>query len=97
MADGYAFRMQYTANFEQATAEFDSSAEHALTLYQDGEGKPVELDQGMGYDHEIAYFLDCVKNNRKPETVTCIDAANAVRLVEAEVQSVRSGGRVTLD
>lgn len=97
MADGYAFRMQYTANFENATAEFDSSAEHALTVAQGGEIEPIDLKDGMGYDYEIAYFLDCVRNNRQPETVTMQDAANAVRLIEAEVQSVRSGTPVTLD
>ena len=96
MANGYAFRMQYTANFEQATAEFDSSAEHALMLARAGESKPVELEEGMGYDHEIAYFLDCVRNNRRPQIVTMQDAANAVRLIEAEVQSVRSGTPVPL-
>lgn len=96
MADGYAFRMQYTANFEQATAEFDSSAEHALTLAQGGESNPVDLEEGMGYDHEIAYFLDCVRNNRQPQAVTMQDAANAVRLIEAEVQSVKSGAPVPL-
>ena len=97
MADGYAFRMQYTANFENATAEFDSGADDPLTLAQGGESKPVELEDGMGYDHEIAYFLDCVRHNKQPEIVTMQDAANAVRLIEAEVQSVRSGTAVTLD
>ncbi|MEM9346968.1 MAG: Gfo/Idh/MocA family oxidoreductase [Planctomycetota bacterium] len=96
MADGFAFRMQYIANFENATAEFDSTAEHALTLAQEGQTKPIELEDGMGYDHEIAYFLDCVRNNRQPEVVTMQDAANAVRLIEAEVQSVKTGAAVPL-
>lgn len=97
MADGYAFCMQYTANFENATAEFDSNSDHPLRLYKDGETENIELEDGMGYDHEIAYFLDCVRNNRQPEIVTMHDAANAVRLIEAEVESVRSGVTVTLD
>lgn len=97
MAEGFDFRMQYMVNFEKATASFDSSADDALVLSEDGETKPVELIAGMGYDFEIAYFLDCIRNNYKPKTVTMRDAAEAVRLIEAEVQSVRSGGRVTLD
>lgn len=96
MAQGYEFSMRYTANFERATAVFDSSAEHALTLFESGEAKPIDLDSQMGYDIEIAYFLDCVANNRKPQAVTMRDAAEAVRLIEAEVQSVRSGGSVSL-
>lgn len=97
MADGYAFCMQYSANFEKASAEFDSNSDQPLKLYQDGQANPVELPEGMGYDHEIAYFLDCVKNNRQPQIVTMQDAANAVRLIEAEVESVRSGTTITLD
>lgn len=97
MADGYAFCMQYSANFEKASAEFDSNSDQPLKLYQDGQANPIELPEGMGYDHEIAYFLDCVKNNRQPQIVTMQDAANAVRLIEAEVESVRSGTTITLD
>lgn len=96
MAKGFAFRMQYMVNFQNATAVFDSSASDALMLSTEGETKPVELDPAMGYDLEIAYFLDCVKNNREPKTVTMRDAAQAVRLVEAEVESVGSGGAVSL-
>lgn len=96
MADGFAFRMQFMVNFENATASFDSSASDALVLSQGGQSTPVEMEEGMGYDHEIAYFLDCVKNNRKPQTVTMRDAAQAVRLVEAEVESVGNGRAVSL-
>ncbi|MFN3166808.1 MAG: Gfo/Idh/MocA family protein [Phycisphaeraceae bacterium] len=96
MADGFSFRMSYTVNFEQATAVFDSAAHDALRLSHAGETKAVELESGMGYDHEIAYFVDCVKHNRKPRRVTMRDGAEAVRLIEAEVQSVKSGGPVSL-
>lgn len=97
MADGHPFCMQYLANFEHATAEFDSNAEHALTLAQRGETKPITLGEGMGYDHEIAYFIDCVRRNERPTIVTMQDAADAVRLIEAEVASVDSGSTVALD
>lgn len=96
MADGFAFRMQFIVNFEHATATFSSDADPAMMLAQDGENTPIELDPGMGYDHEIGYFLACIRAGKRPETVTMRDAANAVRLVEAEVQSVRSGQPVAL-
>ena len=96
MADGFGFRMSYTVNFEKATAVYDSSDEQPLTLSQNDESKPVELEEGMGYDHEIAYFVDCVANGRPPERVTMRQAAESVRLIEAEVQSVQSGGAVEL-
>lgn len=96
MADGFGFRMSYTVNFENATAVFDSGGHGPLRLSQDGETTTVELEEGMGYDHEIAYFIDCVAKNRQPQTVTLRDGAEAVRLVEAEVESVRSGAAVSL-
>jgi len=97
MADGFAFQMQFTVNFEQATATFNSAADPPLVLAKDGENTPIELEAGMGYDHEIAYFVQCIREGKPPQTVTLRDAANAVRLIEAEVQSVRSGSPVALD
>jgi predicted dehydrogenase len=95
MQAGFPFTMHYTVNFEQATAVFDLAAPHPLTVYEPG--KPVELIElpaGLGYEHEIAYFLDCVAEKRQPTTVTLAQAADAVRIVEAEVESVRAGRAV---
>lgn len=96
MANGFAFRMQYLVNFEHATALFDSSGHDKLRLSKDGETKAIELEEGMGYDHEIAYFLDCIRQGSKPTRVTMRDGAEAIRLVEAEVKSVRSGAKVSV-
>lgn len=97
MTDGFPFTMQYTVNFENATAVFDLAAEHTLTLIEkDKEPQPVELAPEMGYDFELHYFLDCIKNGQAPTTVTFADAAEAVRIVEAEVASIESGDQVAL-
>jgi predicted dehydrogenase len=97
MQGGFPFTMQYTVNFEQATAVFDLAAASPLTVYQQGKPpQPVELPAGMGYEHEIAYFLDCVAAGRQPTTVTLAQAADAVRIVEAERESVRTGRAVSV-
>ncbi len=96
MANGFAFRMQYMVNFENATAVFDSAGHEKLRLSHDGQTTAIELEAGMGYDHEIAYFLDCIRKGKKPSRVTMRDGAEAIRLVEAEVRSVRSGAKVSL-
>ena len=44
---------------------------------------------------EIEYFIQCVKENRQPTTVTLEDGAEAVRMVEAEVESIRTGWPVS--
>ena len=91
MADGFPFQMRYHVNFERATAVFDASAEAQLMLYQDGKSEAVTLDKKNGYQGEIEYFLHCISTKHRPQTVTLRDAAEAVRLVEAEVESIKTG------
>lgn len=96
MAPGYGFTMQYTVNFQKATAVFDLAAKDPLTLYQDGKSSAVPLPAGMGYQHEIDYFLTCIAQGRKPTIVTLESAAASVRLIEAEVKSITLGKSVKM-
>lgn len=94
MAPGYDFQMRYVANFTDATAAFDIAAEHPLTLYRDGRAEPVAIPAGMGYEHELAYLIDCIEQGTAPSRVTLAEAAMAVQIVEAERESVASGKAV---
>ncbi len=97
MSKGFGFRMEYTANFAKATAVFDLAAESPLTLYVPGkEAQAVALPGGMGYEHEIAYFLECIETGTPPTRVTLASAGESVRLVEAEARSVKTGQTVNL-
>jgi predicted dehydrogenase len=96
MQPSFAFNMHFTVNFERATAVFDMAAPAPLTLYHDGRAMSLTVDGSLGYRLEIEYLLACIANNRQPQTVTLRDAAEAVKLVEAEVQSVKSGQEVRL-
>lgn len=97
MADGFGFRMQYTVNFDRATAVFDLAAQQPLMLYEPGQApRAIALDAVMGYDLEIGYFLECIKERRQPTTVTLRDGLNCLKIIEAESQSARSAAPVTL-
>lgn len=97
MAKGFGFTMSYSVNFERATAEYKLGQDKPLTLYEPGKSPAaVELEPRMGYDIEIEYFLDCIKTGRKPQTVTLDDAANTIRICEAEGKSIASGRTVKL-
>jgi predicted dehydrogenase len=96
MASGYGFSMQYIVNFECASAIYDFASSAALKLVRDGKVEPVQIPPGMGYEHEIGYFLDCIKQNRKPQVVTLEDAALSVAIVEAEGRSIASGQPVPI-
>jgi predicted dehydrogenase len=96
MADGFAFKMQYTVNFERATADYDVTREKPLILYANGKAEPLEQPKDNGYVGEVRYFLDCVKSNTQPTRVTAADAVAGLQIIEAENQSARSGRVVTI-
>lgn len=89
LAAGFGFSMRCTVNFEKATADFDvARGAKPLLLHQAGETTEVDVAPGMGYDHELAYFVDCVRKGAQAERVTLRDAARSVKLVEAEVAAI---------
>ncbi|HYO09945.1 MAG TPA: Gfo/Idh/MocA family oxidoreductase [Tepidisphaeraceae bacterium] len=96
LADGYGFTMQYTVNFERATADFELSRDQPLRLSEQGRTTAIDCGPGFGYVHELRYFLDCVRSGEPPTVVTADDAVRTLRLVEAEVSSARSGHTVHL-
>ncbi len=93
----FRFTMRYLANFERATAVYDIGAENALTLYEPGKDpQAVALDPHMGYDYEVAYMVECIEQGVAPQTVTLRQAADSIRIVEAESQSAKTGRSVAL-
>jgi predicted dehydrogenase len=96
MAAPYEFRMQYTVNFRDATAVFDLLNPQPMTVYRNGQKEVIQLDPRMGYDLEIAYFLDCIAKGQKPTVVTLQDAADAIKLIEAEAKSATTGKAVRI-
>jgi predicted dehydrogenase len=95
-ADGFGFQMQYTVNFETATADFDLAREQPLRLMREGKVEAIECGTEFGYIRELRYFIDCVKKGQKPTIVTADDGMRSLKIVEAEVKSVRGGEMVRL-
>ena len=91
MAEGFAFTMRYTVNFERATADFDIGRKETLILYGDGKAQAAEHGKHDGYTGELSYFLECVRTRQKPDRVTADDAVTGLTIVEAEKKSVESG------
>ncbi len=97
LADGYGFSMQYTVNFETATADFDlARGDQPLKLISNGKSETVDCGSGYGYAAELRYFLDCITRGEKPGIVTADDGVRSIRIVEAEVRSARTGDEVSL-
>ena len=93
MSHGFGFRMQFTVNFDRATAEFDFARDKPLTLYTDGKAQSIDPTHN-GYVGEMRYFIDCINKGTRPTKVTAEDAVMGVRIIEAERQSSAAGKAV---
>jgi predicted dehydrogenase len=96
MADGFIFNMGFTVNFERATAEYDSALPQPLKLFENGKANTIELTSTMGYNFEIEYYIDCIEKQTPSTTVTLRDGLNTIKIIEAEVASLRSGRKVSI-
>jgi len=93
----FPFRMAFVVFCEKATIELDFARQGAFAAYlADGSTVTPEVPAGDGYELEIDYFLKCVENDTPVELVTPESAMEAVRLVKAEEESIRTGRLVEL-
>lgn len=92
---GWAFRMRFVAEFEGATAEFDSLREQPLWLARGGVFAPVAIPAGTGYDGEVRHMLELVAGLRDGRAVrpgaTLGDAEGVALVLEAERRSLETG------
>jgi len=93
MGQGYGFKMAYTAVFENATADYDSSrGAEALKVFEKGKGAQVlKCDGADGYVGELRHMIESIQAGRAPTVVTAEDGLSAVAICEAEERSVASG------
>ena len=97
MDDGYGFNMSYMVNFENATADFDfSRGDDPLVVSSGGEKQVITCDGSDGYEGELAYFAECITVGTPPTIVTAAQAAESIRIVEAEIASIETGAPVSL-
>jgi predicted dehydrogenase len=98
MTGGFGFKMEYTVNFEKATADYDSGrGADALKLYEDGQ-KPriITCPSEDGYEMELSYIIQCIQQDTPPAIVTAADGLSAVEICEAEEKSIKTGRVVCL-
>ena len=87
----FPFEMSFTVWCEKATVEVTILKDPMLSVYKvDGTVEHPEVEKSDGYTNEIEYFLNCVKEGRKPEIVTPQDARNTLALVLEEIDKVRA-------
>ncbi|MBN2130040.1 MAG: Gfo/Idh/MocA family oxidoreductase [Sedimentisphaerales bacterium] len=98
VTEAFGFFMGYELIFQQATVIYDCRKSPTLTVYPArGDAFAPELDAGDGYAHEIEYFAQSICGKALNKVITALDALESLRLVEAEVESLRLGKAVALD
>lgn len=98
MTDSYGFKMEYTVNFEKATADFDSSrGADALKLHEEGQqSRTIPAASEDGYVVELRHMIESIQTGIPPSIVTAKDGLSAVEICDAEERSVKCGMPVAL-
>ncbi len=109
LPDNYKFTASYRAVFEKACVDFSNRRTPFLLVF-DGKNEIVpELPEEMAalnvglnqnmvkpYLEEQIVFFDCIRNGTVQTVVTPESARNTVRLVRAEIESIRTGKTIKL-
>lgn len=90
---GAGFSMAYTAHFEKATVDYDSSrGADALRLFEQGQPpRTITCPEPDGYVAELQHMVDAITSGRPPSVVTAQDGLSAVEICEAEERSIQTG------
>ncbi len=94
-SEHYPFRAGFRVALELAVVQMDGG--QPLTVYPTAM-PPFEpaLPPGDGYSNEIADFLRCILRGEQPQIAPARASRESIRLIEAEVASIRRGEPVTL-
>ncbi|MEM7681327.1 MAG: Gfo/Idh/MocA family oxidoreductase [Planctomycetota bacterium] len=96
MADGFDFTMRYTVNFDAGTADWDLTRDPVLKWFpREGEPETISLSPEMGYKFELEALVRAISDGG-PSPAPLRDAAESLRLVEAEARSIELGQSVEL-
>ncbi len=87
----WPFYMGYTAVFQRGTLDFDIQRPQPVMLYTDDAAQEVKVAATDGWFEEIKYLIGCIVNGEKPTLNPIASTEITMRIVQAEVRSVKSG------
>jgi len=97
MAPGFGFQMSFHVVMEKATITYDCSREPAFRLCPTkGDVITPEIESGDGYSLEIAHFVKILAGEKLPAITRPQQSRDSVRIVQAEVDSARTGKKISL-
>ncbi len=94
-AAGYPFAMTFSIHGDSGTLAL--AADGTLSLYRDGYApETIALASENGWVYELRHFVDCIAAGTPSNIISVADAAFSVKLVQAAIESGRSGRRVEI-
>lgn len=96
-AEKIPFVMRYAVTFERATAVYELGEKPSLRLYQAGKtAEEIPLADSLGYANELAEFVRCARAGQPSPLVNGADGVAALKLIEAELESIAAGKTINL-
>jgi predicted dehydrogenase len=97
MAPSFGFEMSFNLVLDRATVAYDSTRRPAFRICtHEGSAFAPPLPEGDGYVRQIDHFARAIRGEAVPPVITLEQSRDSVRIVEAEVESMRRGEPVAL-
>jgi predicted dehydrogenase len=94
----FPFERGFQVLGEKGFLELSPAKQPELQFYPfDGEPHTPEFTPGTGYERELEYFAQCMTSGQAPTRITPQAAREAVAMVMAERESIRTGQVVSLE
>lgn len=92
---GYPFTMTFTIAMEKATLIMGPDLKLALHT-SNGKSRELKVPKGDGYQAELQHFVDCIRKDVASDVVSPESAMHSVKLIEAELASLKTSKRVVV-
>jgi predicted dehydrogenase len=97
MSPSFGFEMSFNVVMEKATILYDCSRTPSFRVCPaQGDAFTPEVVPGDGYSLEIEHFAGLVTGQVMPEVITLQQSADSIRLVKAEIESVKKQSEIRL-
>ena len=94
----FGFEMSFNIVQEKATIVYDCTREPAFKVCPaEGEAFTPEVQQGDGYILQIDHFVKAIGGEQVPPVTTLDASRDSIKIVEAERESIRTGGIVSIE
>ena len=97
MAPEFGFEMSFKIMLEEATLLYSSAQQPTFKICpKEGEMIIPEIEDGDGYSFEIQHFVDFISGKSVQSVISPEQSADAVKIIEAEKESVRQRTKIQL-